>query len=255
MNKLNAYNKEQTFKQQSKKEIILEYAPLIKNIAIRLAKRFAPYITVDDMINVGVIGLIDAIEKFNESKGVKFRTYAEYRVRGAMLDELRGFDWVPRSTRDKIKEMEKAFTKLEQIFSRTPTVEELAEEMNISVEMAHSILFNSAKCYLLSLNELEENTSLKEKKYLPKILLESDEDIVAKLNLENLKAVLTEVIENLPEKEKLVISLYYYDEVTMKEIGDILGVTESRVSQIHSKALFTLKTKIKNNLKEKGNSS
>ncbi len=254
MNKLNAYRKEQAFSEQSKKEIIIEYAPVIKNIAIRCAKRFAPYISIEDMINVGVIGLIDAIEKYNESLGVKFRTYAEYRIRGAMLDELRKFDWVPRSMRDKIKALERVFTRLEQKFSRTPTTDELAQEMGVPVERVHSILFNSAKCSLISLNELEDNSAIREKKYLPSILLQSDDEIIAKLNLENLKIILSKVIDNLPEKEKLIISLYYYDEITMKEIGDILGVTESRVSQIHSKALFTLKTKIKNNLKDKENS-
>jgi len=180
MNKLNAYRKEQAFSEQSKKEIIIEYAPVIKNIAIRCAKRFAPYISIEDMINVGVIGLIDAIEKYNESLGVKFRTYAEYRIRGAMLDELRKFDWVPRSMRDKIKALERVFTRLEQKFSRTPTTDELAQEMGVPVERVHSILFNSAKCSLISLNELEDNSAIREKKYLPSILLQSDDEIIAK---------------------------------------------------------------------------
>ncbi|RMF94362.1 MAG: FliA/WhiG family RNA polymerase sigma factor [Candidatus Schekmanbacteria bacterium] len=255
MSKINAYKKIQPFDEDLKEKTIMEYAPIIKNIALKLAKRFSPHISVDDMINAGVIGLIDAIEKFNDSKGVKFRTYAEYRIRGAMLDELRGFDWVPRSTRDKIKEMEKAFTKLEQKFSRTPTDEELADEMKISIEEVHSILANAARSTLLSLNEIEENSNLKEKRYLPRILLESDEDIISKLNLENLKTILAELIDNLPEKERLVISLYYYEDVTMREIGEILGITESRVSQIHSKALFTLKTKIKNSFNNRKNRS
>ncbi|MBI5374797.1 MAG: FliA/WhiG family RNA polymerase sigma factor [Candidatus Schekmanbacteria bacterium] len=250
MSKNNAYlNLQSEYEAEEKDGIIKEYSPIIKNIAQRMASRFAPYVTIDDMISVGVIGLIDAISKFDKNKGVKFRTYAEYRIRGSMLDELRGVDWVPRSTRDKIKEMETVVVRLEQKYSCVPSEEEIAREMNISLDELHEILFKSTKCSLLSLNEIEEYNSSSDKKFFPKANADKEDDVVSRINLEWLKSILASSIQNLTEKEKLVISLYYYDEITMKEIGEILGLTESRVSQIHSKALFILQTKIRKKMK------
>lgn len=241
-----AYMKEaKPIDHEEKDRLILEYAPVIKYIAQRIATRLPPHVSVDDLINAGVIGLIDAIEKYDSSRDNTFKTYAEFRIRGAMLDELRGLDWVPRSVRQKEHALDRAYEELERRLGRSATDEEVAVLLGIKLEDFYSWLGQVKGVSLLSLETIGTRSSDGESINLLEIL-PSDETGPAQMLLANrLKAMIARAIEDLPYQEKVVVSLYYYEELTMKEIGKVLEITESRVSQIHTKAIFHLRTKLK----------
>ena len=227
-------------------QVIKEYAPMIKYVANRIAMRLPPHIEVDDLISVGVLGLIDAIEKFDPTRGAKFKTYAEFRVRGAILDELRSLDWVPRSVRQKAASLDNVCQKLQARFGRPPEDEEVAEEMGMTMDEFFNTLNETHSMPLLSLEDLGiSNDESDQRNLLDCLAGKSDSDPHTQLRLTELKTVIAKAIDTLPEKERLMISLYYYEELTMKEIGEVLGITESRVSQIHSKAVFRLRSKLK----------
>lgn len=233
-------------KARDKERLILEYAPVIKYIAQRIATRLPPHISVDDLINAGVIGLIDAIEKFDSSRDNTFKTYAEFRIRGAMLDELRGLDWVPRSVRQKESALERAYEELERRLGRSATDEEVATLLGIKIEEFYGWLNQVKGVSLLSLEALGMRATDGEAINLLEILPSDDaKSPVHLLQTNRLKAIIARAIEDLPYQEKVVVSLYYYEELTMKEIGKVLEITESRVSQIHTKAIFHLRTKLK----------
>lgn len=223
-----------------RERLIKEYLYLVKYIAGRMNIYFGSSIEYDDIISFGVFGLIDAIDKFDIGKGVKFETYAALRIRGSIIDSIRELDWVPRSLRQKSKELERLYTELEVKNGRTPTDKEVADNMGIPLDEYNKLLNNINFSSLVSLEEyLEQNfqpdSGLIEER--------SDERPDSHLELIELKSVLGEAIDSLPEKEKLVISLYYYEELTLKEIGAILNVSESRVSQLHTKAVLRLRGK------------
>ena len=243
----NAYLKEaKRIDPEKKDRLILEYAPVIKYIAQRIAIRLPPHVSVDDLINAGVIGLIDAIEKYDASRDNTFKTYAEFRIRGAMLDELRGLDWVPRSVRQKEHALDRAYEELERRLGRSATDEEVATLLGIALEDFYAWLGQVKGVSLLSLETLGMRSADGETINLLEILPSDDTHGPAQLLLANrLKAIIARAIEDLPYQEKVVISLYYYEELTMKEIGKVLEITESRVSQIHTKAIFHLRTKLK----------
>jgi RNA polymerase sigma factor for flagellar operon FliA len=243
----NAYLKEaKRIDPEEKDRLILEYAPVIKYIAQRIAIRLPPHVSVDDLINAGVIGLIDAIEKYDASRDNTFKTYAEFRIRGAMLDELRGLDWVPRSVRQKEHALDRAYEELERRLGRSATDEEVAALLGIALEDFYTWLGQVKGVSLLSLETLGMRSADGEAINLLEILPSDDTHGPAQLLLANrLKAIIARAIEDLPYQEKVVISLYYYEELTMKEIGKVLEITESRVSQIHTKAIFHLRTKLK----------
>ncbi len=226
-------------------EMILAHLPLVKYIASRIASRLPSHVEVDDLINAGVIGLIDAIDKFDDTRQIKFRTYAEFRVRGAILDELRSLDYLPRSTRQKASRLEKAFAELEQRHARPATDEEVAEFLGLSHEEYQALLLEARGVTLMSLEDLHtENEDAAERNLLdcladPATLNPSDV-----LNMDQVYRLVAEAIDELPDKERLTVSLYYYDELTMKEIGQIMEVTESRVSQIHTKAVLRLRGRL-----------
>jgi RNA polymerase sigma factor FliA len=227
-------------------QVIKEYAPMIKYVANRIAMRLPPHIEVDDLISVGVIGLIDAIEKFDPTRGAKFKTYAEFRVRGAILDELRSLDWVPRSVRQKAAAVDIVYQRLQAKFGRPPEDEEVAEEMGMNMDEFFNTLNETHSMPLLSLEDFGISNDEGDQRNLLECLAgKSDSDPHTQLRLTELKTIIAKAIDNLPEKERLMISLYYYEELTMKEIGEVLGITESRVSQIHSKAVFRLRSKLK----------
>ncbi len=233
-------------KAEEKDRLILEYAPVIKYIAQRIAIRLPPHVSVDDLINAGVIGLIDAIEKYDSSRDNTFKTYAEFRVRGAMLDELRGLDWVPRSVRQKEHTLDRAFEELERRLGRSASDEEVAIHLGIELNDFYSWLSQVRGVSLLSLESLGIRSTDGEAVNLLDILPSDDTNgPVQSLLANRLKAVIARGIEDLPYQEKIVTSLYYYEELTMKEIGKVLEITESRVSQIHTKAIFHLRTKLK----------
>lgn len=227
-----------------KEEIILKYAPLIKYIANRIATRLPMHIDIQDLINSGVLGLMDAIEKFDPDKGVKFETYAEYRVKGAILDSLRAMDWVPRSVRKIATILENTYADLEKRLGRPATDEEVAKSMNVGVERLHKIVNRVSNISIISL-EHDPKSSTSKHSLLDRLMHEGDTTAFDKLDIEELRDILSDNIEGLPEKEKLVVSLYYYNELTMKEIGKILKLTESRVSQIHTKAVLRLRGKLR----------
>lgn len=242
---------EQKLQPEVRDKIIRDFAPLIKYIATRLAMRLPPHIDIHDLINAGVIGLIDAIDKFDASKEIKFKTYAEFRIRGAMLDELRSMDWVPRSVRQKARKVEEAYTRLEGMLGRPAKDEEVARELDIDIDSFYKLLSETASVSLLSLDDFgEDNTNLSKRNLLEFIMQDEKVWPTYQLGLAEIRELVANAIKSLPEKERMVISLYYYDELTMKEIGQVLKFTESRVSQIHTKAILRLRSKMERILKD-----
>ena len=243
--------KPQRVNPRDKERLILEYAPTIKYIAQRIAARLPPHIGLDDLMNAGVIGLIDAIEKFDPSRDNTFKTYAEFRIRGAMLDELRSLDWVPRSVRQKETALERAYEELERRLGRSARDDEVAERLEIPLSDFYEWLHQVRGVSLLSLEAPGLRSSDGETVNLLDLVATDDVQGPAHVvQMRRLKEVIAEAIDELPYQEKVVISLYYYEELTMKEIGKVLDITESRVSQIHTKSIFHLRTKLKVLLQE-----
>ena len=231
---------------ENREEVIIRYSPMIKYVANRIAMRLPPHIEVDDLISVGVLGLMDAISKYDSSRGAKFKTYAEFRVRGAILDELRAMDWVPRSIRQKASSVDKVVQSLQVKLSRSPEDQEVAKEMGISLEQFHTTLNETKSIPVFSLDDLGiAKDSGEQQSLLDCLAGKADADPQTQIRLIELKEIIAKAIDTLPEKERLMVSLYYYEELTMKEIGAVLEITESRVSQIHSKAVYRLRTKLK----------
>ena len=231
---------------ENREEVIIQYSPMIKYVANRIAMRLPPHIEVDDLISVGVLGLMDAITKYDSSRGAKFKTYAEFRVRGAILDELRSMDWVPRSIRQKASQVDKVVQGLQAKLRRTPEDEEVAQEMGLSLDQFHETLNETKSIPIFSLEDLGiAKESGDQQSLLDCLAGKADADPQTQVRLVELKEIIAKAIDALPEKERLMVSLYYYEELTMKEIGAVLDITESRVSQIHSKAVYRLRTKLK----------
>jgi RNA polymerase sigma factor for flagellar operon FliA len=230
-------------------QMVRQYAPLIKYIAARLSIRLPAHIHQEDLVSSGLIGLMDAIQKFDPSKNISFKTYAEFRIRGAMLDELRSLDWVPRSVRKKAHFLEQAYAKLERSLGRPAEAEEVARAMNLEMAEFHQLLDETRG---ISLVTLERHRRTKDggveglEMELPEALQnENVRDSYLAVHFAQLQEIMVQAIEALPDKEKLLISLYYYEELTMKEIGQIMGYTESRVSQLHSQARLRLRHKLR----------
>jgi len=226
--------------------LVRQYTHLVKLVANRIIRKLPPQIELADLVNTGVLGLIDAIEKFDPDRDIKFETYAEFRIRGAILDELRNLDWVPRSIRQRIHEMQRAMEKLENKNKRQATNEELAKEMGLSLDEFHELLNMANGVSLISFEDLgyvsEDGQRHSGLEYLKE---PRSDNLIHLLNLKDVRDLLATAIEELPKNERFVLSMYYYDELTMKEIGLVLGITESRVSQIHNKAIIQLKTKLR----------
>jgi len=241
------YRKYSTTGVSSEKEkLTIEYTPLVYNIVQRMAIKFPSHIDLDDLMSSGIIGLMDAIDKFQPEKGVKFPTYAEARIRGAILDELRAMDWVPRSVRQKAKKIEVAYSKLESKLDRPAKDEEIAQFMNMTLDEFYEMLNLTKGISLFSVDQLDQqNGSINKDKSLYSYIVEFHKETPFSLfQLKEIKEKIQETLERLPEKERMVASLYYYDELTMKEIGEILGISESRVSQLHSKIILRLRSKL-----------
>ncbi len=226
-------------------ELILTYTPLIKYIASRMASRLPAQVSLDDLISCGIIGLIDAIDKFDIAKNVQFKTYAEFRIKGAMLDELRSLDWVPRSIRRKVTELEKACEELEGDLGRPPVDEEIAAALQMNMESFHKLLDETKSVTFMDIEVLRKKASIPIDAGISESFNEDAADPFTALNISQVRDLLAQAIMELPEKEKLAVSLYYFEELTMKEIGEILGYTESRISQMHSKAMHRLRAKLK----------
>jgi len=241
----------QSLTQEKREELILKYSPLIKYIAGRLAMRLPPNISQDDLISSGVIGLMDAIEKFDSSKKIRFKTYAEFRIRGAMLDELRSLDWVPRSIRKKITELGKTYEYLEKDLNRPPKDKEVAKALGISIEKFYKLLDKTKSVTFLDIETIRRRISDNNEKDIFDLIADDSEiNPFALLNKTEIKEILIKAITALPEKEKILISLYYYEDLTMREIGEIMGYTESRISQMHAKAMLRLRVHLASITKE-----
>ena len=226
--------------------LILEHLPQIKYIAQRISSKLPSHVELNDLVSAGVLGLLDAIDKFDESRGVKFKTYAELRIKGAILDSLRNLDWAPRSLRKKSKDLEKVYRELEQRLGRPVADKEVCDEMGITLEEFYDLVDQIKGLNLGSFHELsnqeDENGGEPLVKYVPDA---PDMDPFFVFHKTEIQGILATAIDTLPKKERLVVSLYYFDEMTMKEIGKVLGVNESRVSQLHTKAMLRLRTKLK----------
>lgn len=233
---------------QKRDELILTYTPLIKYIATRLASRLPSHISLDDLISSGIIGLIDAIDKFDLAKNVQFKTYAEFRVKGAMLDELRALDWVPRSVRGKCSQLENAYSIMEQRLGRAATDEEMAQHMGLSLEEFHGLLDETKAITFMDIELLKQNAPELRGSNFDELLEQTSVDPFSALSFAQIRGLVAQAITELPDKEKLVVSLYYFEELTMKEIGLVLDYTESRISQMHSKAVMRLRAKLKKSL-------
>lgn len=222
-------------------KIILEYAPLVKIVAGRLSIYLGYNVEYDDLVGYGIFGLIDAIDKFDYDKGVKFETYASLRIRGAILDQIRKMDWIPRSLRQKQKKMEAAISKIETQYGRPAKDEEIASELGIETEELISWQGQAKITNIISLDEFVEAAGEKEVNAIKSNSYEQPESIALK---NEIKQQLMDSLETLTDKERKVILLYYYEELTLKEISRILEVSESRVSQLHTKALQKMKVKL-----------
>jgi RNA polymerase sigma factor for flagellar operon FliA len=225
-------------------EMILEYLPYVKRIVNRIAIHLPPSVDTEDLVQVGVVGLIQAIERFDPARDNKFTTYAAFPIRGAILSELRSRDFLSRSNRRKIRELEKAYLKLERKLGRQVEDYEVAAEMDVNLDQYYRIKQMSSISFI-SLEEIGYSSRSEKEKLMRHLDRDENADVLSLAGLKELKNGIAEAIQELPEKEKLVISLYYNDELTMKETGKVLGITESRVSQLHSQAIIHLRSKLR----------
>ncbi len=223
--------------------IIREFAYVVKAMAYRLAYRLPAYMDAEDLVSVGIMGLMDAMDKYDPGREAKFKTYAEFRIRGAMLDEIRSMDWIPRSVHERVTLLQRVHTKLLNRLGRPPTDEEVAAEMNLSPAELDEFLVRSQGAVLVSLDDINLH-ELDGPKILDMLADTHHPDPLAIILNDQERERVADAIQELPEKERLVLTMYYYEELTMKEIGRILKVTESRVCQIHTKAVLHLKGKL-----------
>jgi RNA polymerase sigma factor for flagellar operon FliA len=226
--------------------LILHYSPLVKYVAGRVAVGLPANIEQSDLISYGIFGLIDAIDKYDQGRNIKFETYAISRIRGAIIDELRAIDWVPRSVRFKAREVEKAYSSLENRLKRPPSDKEIADEMGISLDDLNHIYTQLSTVSLVALDELMAVDGGQGDKLSLVDTLEDTKTVSPMEAFESveMKDILTEAVNKLPEREKVVVTLYYYEGLTLAEIGQVLGVTESRICQMHTKAVLALRGKI-----------
>lgn len=236
--------------EEARNELILAYSPLVKYVAGRMSSGLPAHVEEADLVSYGLLGLIGAIERFEPDRNIKFETYALSRIKGAIIDELRALDWVPRSVRHWARRVERAATSLENELGRAPHDDEIAAELGVSAEEFQDILLQISNASIVALDEFWTLGGADGDKVT---LLDTLEDETAPdpshaFDLQTLKQHLADAIRRLPEREKIVIGLYYYEGLTLKEIGEVLGVTESRVSQLHTKAILRLKGRVKDQL-------
>jgi len=228
-----------------RERLILHYSPLVKFVAGRVGVGLPSNVEQADLVSYGVFGLIDAIEKYDLERAIKFETYAIQRIRGAIIDELRALDWIPRSVRSKAREVERTYAELEARLHRTPTEPEVAAQMGIPLKDLHHIFSQVSYVNLVALDELMSGGEKGDSLSLGETLEDTRaEDPVLAFEGEETKFLLARAIDQLSEREKIVVTLYYYENMTLAEIGRILGVTESRICQMHSKAVLQLRTKL-----------
>jgi RNA polymerase sigma factor for flagellar operon FliA len=233
----------QSGSQTLRNQLIVYYAPFVKYVAGRVLGGLPRHFDEDDLVSYGIIGLIDAIERFEPERDLRFETYAIPRIKGAIIDELRSIDWVPRSVRTKGRAVEQAVSHLEATLRRTPTDVEVASELELSVDDFHKVLRSVSTVGVMALDEVMRGDR-SERSTLGDSLPDRGVGPVDTLEAKESKQALIEAVEGMPERERTVLLMYYYDELTLSEIGEVLGVTESRVCQIHTKALLQLRSKL-----------
>jgi len=225
--------------------LVEKYSPLVKHVAGRIAVGMPQNVEFDDLVSYGVFGLLDAIEKFDPVREIKFKTYAMTRIRGSIFDELRSVDWIPRSIRQKAKQLEQIIAQLENKDGQTVDDEAIAKELGVSVNELNTLMTKLSGTSMVSLNDIwflgDENDEVSFMETLESPQNLNPDQIIEK---EEIKNIIVEAIKTLPEKEKKVIVLYYYEDLTLKEIGEVLEVTESRISQLHTKAVMRLRSKL-----------
>jgi len=231
---------------EAREQLILHYSPLVKYVAGRVSSGLPPSVEFGDLVSYGVFGLLDAIDKYDPGRGIKFETYAIARIKGAIIDELRADDWVPRSVRFKAREIERAYIVLESELRRIPTDEEVAEKLGVTLDEYLNLL---GKMSLISLVALDELWTVSGDRPDKISLADTVEDVKVKdpsktFEIEEMKDMIAAAINHLPERERIVVSLYYFEGLTMREIGEVLSVTESRVCQMHTKAILRLRARL-----------
>lgn len=236
---------------EAKKLLILEYVHLVKYTVGRMAVSLSPRAELNDLTNSGILGLIDAIEKFEIDRAIKFETYAAIRVQGAILDHLRSLDWVPRTVRRKARNLEEAYQALEHQLGRTPTEAEVAAHMGIPLEDLHKLLGDVSETALISLEDFFVNKDHQEIS-LKDTLKDEGEGPEDTAVASDVKRSLAQAITTLPDKEKLILSLHYFEELTLKEISMIMELSEARISQLHSQAVIRLRGKLVHFIKVAG---
>src|ERR671931_207343 len=232
--------------ERARERLVVAYSPLVKFIAGRMASGLPSHVEEADLISYGLLGLISAIERFDPGREIKFETFAITRIKGSIIDELRSLDWVPRSVRTRAREIEKANAKLEHELHRAPTDQEMSDALGMTVEEFQESLVRISNSSVVALDELwtVSDASGDQVSLLDTIQDPSAVDPAAEMDTTEMKDRLADAIARLPEREKLVVALYYYENLTLREIGEVLGVTESRVSQLHTKAVLRLKSRL-----------
>ena len=232
-------------RESARERLILHYAPLVKYVASRVATGLPASVDQADLVSYGMFGLIDALEKFDPGRGNKFETYAIPRIKGAIIDELRAMDWVPRSVRFKAREIEKAYSDLESIHKRAPTEKEVAARLGVTLRELHEVINQISFVQVVQLDEiLSVGSDRGEQVSLLDTLADRGTDPTTSLEGQETRGMLAAAINSLSEREKIVVTLYYFEGLTLAEIGEILGVTESRVCQIHTKAVGQLRLQL-----------
>jgi RNA polymerase sigma factor FliA len=236
--------------ERARERLVVAYAPLVKYVAGRMGSGLPAHVEEADLISYGLGGLISAIERFDLEREIKFETYAITRIRGAIIDELRALDWVPRSVRARARQFERVNMKLEAKLQRAPTDEEMAQELEISVDEFQDALLQISTSTIVALDELwnVSDSSGDSVSLLDTLPDRAAPDPQALVDQSELRDRIADAIAALPEREKLVVALYYYENLTLREIGEVLGVTESRVSQLHTKAVLRLRSKLQGEL-------
>jgi len=227
-----------------KEQVIADHIPLVKRIAFHLIARLPPSVQVEDLVQAGMIGLMDAVNNFDPNQGAQFETYASQRIRGAMLDELRQVDWLPRSARKNLRQIENVIHTLEQKLGRSPSETEAAEALGVPLPDYQQMLQDGRGHQLVYYEDFYDSDE-GSNDFLDRHLADNRENPLEKIQDEGFRATLVEAIRGLPEREKLVMGLYYEEELNLREIGEVLGVTESRVCQLHSQAIARLRSRLK----------
>jgi RNA polymerase sigma factor for flagellar operon FliA len=227
----------------NKDHLLVDHAPLVKRLAHQMRAKLPPSVEVDDLIQAGMIGLLDAVNRYEETHGAQFETYAVQRIRGAMLDELRGSDWLPRSIRQNMRKIETAMTALQQSLGRHPSETEVAEQLKMSLTEYQEMLGDSGGHQLIYYEDFHDSEG--NENFLDRYCVDESSDPLQVLVNGGFRAAVVEAISFLPEREKIVMGLYYEQELNLKEIGAVMGVSESRICQLHSQAVARLRARLR----------